>query len=111
MKCEYCGHEQASGRFCDACGKMLTRVIVEADDRADKQAGSGPRQVKCRYCGHTQAQGRFCDGCGMMFDAFRVENQKDLPGARCPQCARISTVRVCPNCGIPIPGFPTGEET
>lgn len=111
MKCEHCGHDQASGSFCGACGRKMTRVIVEADDAGEKQADSAPRRVKCRYCGHTQTQGRFCDGCGMMFDAYRVEDEEELPGARCPQCARHSTIRICPNCGIPIPGFPTEEET
>lgn len=112
MKCEHCGHDQASGSFCDACGRKLTRVILEADDAGGKaKGGSAPKTVECRYCGHTQVTGRFCDGCGMMFDAYRVEDEKELPGARCPQCARHSTQRVCPNCGIPIPGFPVEEET
>jgi DNA-directed RNA polymerase subunit RPC12/RpoP len=84
---------------------------MEADDAGEKQVDSAPRRVKCRYCGHTQIQGRFCDGCGMMFDAYRVEDAEELPGTRCPQCARHSTTRICPNCGIPIPGFPTEEET
>jgi ribosomal protein L32 len=112
MKCEHCGHEQSSGRFCDACGRVLTRVIVEAEGGGDMQpGGSAPRQVKCRYCGHLQAQGRFCDGCGMMFDAYRVEDEDDAFEARCPQCARLSKTRICPNCGVPIPGFPLEEET
>jgi DNA-directed RNA polymerase subunit RPC12/RpoP len=111
MKCEHCGHDQASGTFCDACGRKLTRLIVDTEDEEKKPGESAPRQVKCRYCGHTQVKGRFCDGCGMMFDAYRVEDEEELPGARCPQCARYSTVRICPNCGIPIPGFPTEEET
>ena len=111
MKCERCGHEQASGGFCDACGRKMTRIIVDTDDDEKQPGDSGPRKVKCRYCGHAQVKGRFCDSCGMMFDAYRVENEEELPGARCPQCARFSTMRVCPNCGIPIPGFPTGEET
>lgn len=110
MKCEHCGHDQASGAFCDACGRKITRVLLDNDEDVNRPAESGPRQVKCRYCGHTQAKGRFCDGCGMMFDAFRVDDDEELPGARCPQCARFSTMRICPNCGIPIPGFPTGEE-
>jgi DNA-directed RNA polymerase subunit RPC12/RpoP len=111
MRCEHCGHDQASGSFCDACGRKMTRVIVEADDAEEKQVDSAPRRVKCRYCGHTQIQGRFCDGCGMMFDAYRVEDAEELPGTCCPQCAGHSTTRICPNCGIPIPGFPTEEET
>jgi DNA-directed RNA polymerase subunit RPC12/RpoP len=111
MKCEHCGHEQASGNFCDACGRKLTRVIVDRDDDQNQKGESAPRRLKCRYCGHTQVEGRFCDGCGMMFDAYRVEDGEEPSGARCPQCARFSTTPICPNCGIPVPGFPTEEET
>jgi hypothetical protein len=113
MKCEHCGHDQAAGAgaFCDACGRKLTRVLLDddADVNRPEEFGS-PGQAKCRYCGHAQKQGRFCDACGMMFDAYRVEDEEELPSKRCPQCARHSTMRICPNCGIPIPGFPAGEE-
>ena len=35
MKCEHCGHDQAAGAgaFCDACGRKLTRVLL--DDNED----------------------------------------------------------------------------
>lgn len=112
MKCYNCGHEQASGRFCDRCGRMITKIKLEADaseeqgSARDKYEEDRPQRLQCK-CGHIQIQGRFCDKCGMMLDYYRAMPEDELPAARCPQCGGMSSSPVCGNCGIKIPGFPS----
>jgi rRNA maturation endonuclease Nob1 len=111
MRCEHCGAEQANGKFCDNCGRMLTRVIVEEtaeEAAAAKITASGP--LKCSHCGTQQSGGHFCDNCGLELDIFRVEEEQAVGGGRCHQCGHWSKVRLCPNCGIPIRNFVGQEE-
>ena len=109
MKCYSCGHEQASGRFCDRCGLMVTRLIVDENDAANDGPDVRPAELRCR-CGHVQSAGRFCDSCGMMFDFFRaLPDESDL-SARCPQCGGTCYSPLCRNCGVRIPNFPGAEE-
>jgi ribosomal protein L32 len=110
MKCEHCGHDQPSGKFCDSCGRILTRIRHDEPDDAqeDQQAGQA-RVHKCHRCGHEQSGGRICEGCGMMLDAFQNLPEEEEISARCPECGTSSSVRICRNCGIPIPGFPSEE--
>ncbi len=111
MKCYNCGHEQNSGRFCDRCGMMITKIKIE-DETSDEYESAReryederPQNLRCK-CGHIQTQGKFCEKCGMMLDYYRAMPEEDLPEARCPQCGGMSTKPVCGNCGIKIPGFP-----
>ncbi len=109
MKCYNCGHEQATGRFCDRCGLMITRLIVDENDAANDGPDLPPTEYRCR-CGHVQASGRFCDRCGTMFDYYRAQPDKSDLSARCPQCGGMSTNPMCRNCGVRIPGHPAAEE-
>lgn len=111
MKCEYCGHEQASGKTCDKCGRFLTRVQLDDGSQPAKEgAGSAPGMMTCRYCGHQQSRGRFCDGCGMMLDEFRAAETHNVQTYRCHQCGMSTSSYLCPNCGIPVPGHPGESE-
>lgn len=58
--CPYCGHEQATGRLCDACGRSRTRIlpnrtgVTEDDLPLFRCLGCGalvPHTVRCRECG------------------------------------------------------------
>jgi len=111
MKCYNCGHEQASGRFCDRCGLMVTRVIVDegGGDQSDDSGEARPEELRCR-CGNVQRTGRFCDRCGMMFDFYRAQPDASDLSARCPQCGGVSHSPLCRNCGVRIPDFPGAEE-
>lgn len=111
MRCEHCGAEQSSGKFCDNCGRMLTRVRVE--DAAEQATATGSQaagMLKCSHCGNQQAGGHFCDKCGLELDAFRVGDEEVTIGGRCHQCGHWSKTRLCPNCGIPISNFVGPEE-
>jgi primosomal protein N' len=109
MKCEHCGHEQASGKFCDNCGRFLTRVKLDTGEPETGRLADQPSELKCSKCGNTQTSGRFCDKCGMMLDFFQALPEKEEVTARCPECGSRSTQAQCRNCGIMIPGFPTEE--
>lgn len=112
MKCYSCGHEQVSGRFCDRCGMMMTRIKLNDDSDDENQSArdryedARPQTLKCIKCGHIQRQGKFCDNCGMMLDYYRAMPDEEPVTARCPQCGGMSNSPVCGNCGIKIPGFP-----
>jgi hypothetical protein len=110
MRCEHCGAEQSTGKFCDRCGRMLTRVRVETPV-AEPTAGRKvrPQILKCS-CGHQQSEGHFCDSCGLELNFFRVEEAQEAIGGRCRQCGTWSSASpICPNCGIPIPDFKAEE--
>ncbi|HUU02898.1 MAG TPA: hypothetical protein VM425_15800 [Myxococcota bacterium] len=111
MRCEHCGAEQAAGKFCDSCGRMLTRVLVETEsEKAAAPDGFDTGLLKCSHCGSQQAGGHFCDKCGLELDIFRVEGDDVVSGGRCHQCGHWSKTRLCPNCGIPIRDFVAPEE-
>jgi len=111
MKCEHCGHDQPSGKFCDKCGMYLTRIQLDEPAAEPEEKRERPDKFKCRYCGHEQAKGRFCDQCGMMFPFFRaLPEEAEALSARCLECGDMSTTRICPNCGYIVPGFPEEES-
>ncbi|MBW2699449.1 MAG: hypothetical protein JRF33_01410 [Deltaproteobacteria bacterium] len=109
MKCEQCGFEQTAAKFCERCGRMMTRLLLddeEKTDRANAQKGVKMRVNKCHRCGHEQAKGRICAGCGIMLEIFREEIDDNAVVTRlCPSCAVPSTTSRCRNCGERIPGF------
>ncbi|MBW1872034.1 MAG: hypothetical protein JRJ19_08225 [Deltaproteobacteria bacterium] len=111
MKCEHCGAEQASGRVCETCGRMLTRIMVpEGPGAGERRQKFRPDVLKCTACGSEQASGHFCDKCGLELDFYRVEDDELVIGGRCRQCGKWSKDRICPNCGIMIANYVSGEE-
>jgi hypothetical protein len=127
MKCEQCGFEQSSGRFCDNCGRSLTRIRLTPEEFAQLNPQAAPPPpaaaggvvvgtpvLKCLYCGNEQASGKFCDACGMAFGTLRrdleVEAVSTEVQLRCPTCGLTGSGPVCRNCGIRIPGS-SSEET
>ena len=105
MKCEHCGHDQESGKFCDKCGRFLTRVKLD-----DPDDGAPPAVLKCSKCGSSQTSGKICDKCGLLLDFYQAMEEEDELSARCPECGSSSTSPQCRNCGILIPNFPTKED-
>ena len=94
MRCERCGYEQLTGRICESCGRMLTRVRTNATP--PPQDAPAPSMVTCTQCGHEQTQGRFCDACGLRIDVYHPPTKKeDSP----------TTVQYCGNCGLPVSGM------
>jgi hypothetical protein len=63
MNCPHCGveHDEAKGRFCDACGMSVIPYVKRKDD--DEPAGEEAPKVRCRQCG-TKAPPPICPGCG-----------------------------------------------
>ena len=60
IRCEFCGtvSENPTGKFCDQCGRRLTRTMNE--DRGDSTDA-----VRCLQCGHRNKPGtRICVECG-----------------------------------------------
>jgi len=111
MKCEHCGAEQEGGRFCEKCGRMMTRVRLETpEDVPDSGVRVHPDVMKCSACGNEQSEGHFCNKCGLELDFYRVEDEAVEVGGRCRQCGDWSKEPICRNCGIPIPNFNSGEE-
>ena len=104
MRCEHCGHEQAQGRFCDNCGRMLTRIRLEPEDtETASPQRPAPPQVRCSHCGHQQAGGRLCAQCGMQLDYYSAADDGEPQMMVCPECGVHTTRVVCPNCSIRIP--------
>lgn len=110
MRCVNCGHEQAAGIFCDNCGMRATRIRPrEPEPVAGGGAEQAPAELRCR-CGHVQRGGRFCEACGVMLDYYRALPDREVAGARCPQCGGFCTQPLCRNCGVRLPDFPGAEE-
>jgi len=59
ITCEHCRkvYEEWPGKFCDRCGRALTRMdLNDEDDDVYK---------KCGKCGHRNTEDkRLCDNCG-----------------------------------------------
>ena len=103
MRCEHCGHEQAEGKFCEACGLMLTRIRVAAA-RTAPAGESAPAAVtlRCTACGEEQrAAGKFCEKCGMRLDIYRPA-PPEPPPVKCPECGLVTSRQICPGCGTRI---------
>ncbi|RME20393.1 MAG: hypothetical protein D6806_16435, partial [Deltaproteobacteria bacterium] len=101
-KCEHCGHDQDAGKFCDNCGRMLTRVRIAQPGGGDGRpsAGAAGRQgVRCIYCGNVQAAGRICEKCGMQLDRVhaREDEEEEQKRGLCPECGIRTNRPVCPN--------------
>lgn len=63
--CPYCGHEQAAGRVCDACGRARERLVRARVSVADDEA-----RVVCRACGgRVKASAQLCSECGQVLRA------------------------------------------
>jgi ribosomal protein L32 len=64
--CVYCGHVQESGRTCDNCGRMRTRVIVNAPAAAEvvEEVEIVDGLERCRSCGGRVRPAPLCSECG-----------------------------------------------
>ncbi|MCL5734668.1 MAG: DUF4282 domain-containing protein [Actinobacteria bacterium] len=69
--CAACGHSQASGEFCEACGAKLPMEglyrgeVSEAAGSRPMEGAAGDMIAKtCAVCGHQQATGEYCEVCG-----------------------------------------------
>jgi hypothetical protein len=112
MRCEHCGHEQESGRFCDSCGLALARIVEHST--AATQIEQATALVHCERCGHEQATGKFCDACGLRIDTYQPPVLKHDPtdGPRlCPTCGVPVVGSVCRDCGIRVPLSDETEES
>jgi len=65
--------------------------------------------VKCEYCKNEQDDeiSKICDRCGRRLGrTWGTEPQEgskeELEEARCAVCGRVTTERICSNCGNPI---------
>jgi ribosomal protein L32 len=106
VKCEQCGFEQISQKFCDNCGLMLTRIIVAIEEENPDPT----KAQQCKKCGHLQPQGRICEKCGLMLSVYRVDVGDGADSLkRCIECGSYSAERICRNCGVPVPGFDEEE--
>ena len=81
-KCEHCGQEGNSGKFCANCGKP--------------QHTHEDNGWKCESCGHEGNTGKFCGNCG-----------KPKPSAAdewtCLKCGTVNKGKFCADCGAPKP--------
>ena len=88
-KCEHCGHEGNSGKFCANCGKP---------QHQHKNDG-----WKCEHCGHEGNTGKFCAECG-----------KPKPSAAdewtCLKCGTVNKGKFCSDCGAPKPSAETAND-
>ena len=106
MCCEQCGNEQKSGKFCDKCGLMLTRVLVDIEE----ENPDPDKPQECHKCGHIQPSGRICENCGLMLSIYRVDvGDGVVDSKRCHQCGSYSKTPICRNCGTRILGFESEE--
>jgi NMD protein affecting ribosome stability and mRNA decay len=64
MICPHCGaeHDEAKGRFCDACGMSVIPYVKRKDDDDERVKENAPI-VRCRHCG-TKAPPPICPACG-----------------------------------------------
>ncbi len=63
IKCEFCGaeYEKPPGKFCDRCGRILSRIDPNAEPPAEEET----EYVKCLKCGHrNQLDATVCLNCG-----------------------------------------------
>ncbi|MBN2495222.1 MAG: hypothetical protein JXR96_11560 [Deltaproteobacteria bacterium] len=111
MKCEHCGYEQPGGKFCDNCGRMLTRILVEEEPAEEAPVAAALVSIRCHRCGHEQAGGRICEACGIMLEVYRemTDEEEEETSRRCPSCGLPSSRPVCINCGVRIPDFSEEE--
>jgi ribosomal protein L32 len=58
-RCQYCGSVQASGRLCDNCGLVRSKVIESAEARDGDLA-----KVRCPGCGSIVPHKELCTDCG-----------------------------------------------
>lgn len=90
-KCESCGHEGNTGKFCANCGKPK---VVE-------QSG-----WKCEHCGHEGNTGKFCAECGKPKQAAEADTWT------CLKCGHSGNVgKFCAECGAPKNSAPSNEWT
>jgi hypothetical protein len=59
MRCGFCGHEQASGKFCDRCGRQIVAALRRTE-KEDPQA----QALRCGECGVPTTE-PVCPGCGV----------------------------------------------
>ena len=63
VKCEFCGmeYQEPPGKFCDRCGRALSRFNVELADTEEVE------HKRCLKCGHRNPlDARICSNCGEM---------------------------------------------
>ncbi len=102
MRCEHCGNEQEGGKFCEACGLMLTRVSVPLPMApAAEESKAEKAKVRCTSCGVEQPESKFCESCGMRLDIYRPA-PPEPPPATCPECGQVTSRQICPGCGTRI---------
>jgi hypothetical protein len=105
MKCEHCGVEQETRKFCEQCGLLMTRILVQTKH---EERGEIPNVLRCPTCGHEQADGRVCEACGMVIPFYGKAPIQQEPLERkidCPECGMPSAQPMCRNCGARIKGF------
>ena len=69
MKCPHCGHEQETGKFCDACGLAISRIKPRPEASGvliGKLVDADQEKHKCAECGYTFT-GRRCGNCGTLY--------------------------------------------
>lgn len=60
-RCQYCGFVQASGRLCDNCGLVRSKVApLSASARAERDL----QRVRCPGCGAVVPLRELCSDCG-----------------------------------------------
>jgi len=62
IRCEFCGaeYEEDPGKFCDKCGRVLSRFNIEIPNEEGEQD-----HVRCTKCGHrNEKDAIMCVNCG-----------------------------------------------